>query len=151
MSSSSERVQAGASMGMSAALPVASVIQCRVKPSPCTATVTPSMGADWRAARSGCGEFRCFSWRYAPLLVKVCFCPSVFRPAPGRAWQCTPQIKKPPEGGRGERVIWRCPWQGRRRYFFAERQGFLPCRCRQAGAAPQRCRPGQKRRWWGRP
>ena len=51
MSSSSERVQAGASTGMSAALPVASVIQCRVKPSPCTATVTPSMGADWRAAK----------------------------------------------------------------------------------------------------
>ena len=38
-------------MGISAALPVASVMRCRVKPSPCTATVTPSTGADWRAAK----------------------------------------------------------------------------------------------------
>ena len=47
------------------------------------------------------------------MLVKVCFCPSVFRPVPGRAWQCPQQTKKPPVGGRGEKLIWCCPWQGR--------------------------------------
>lgn len=54
-----------------------------------------------------------------------CFSHSVFRPAPGRAWQCTPQIKKPPEGGRGEKFIWRCPWQGRRRYFLQSGKVFF--------------------------
>ena len=151
MSSSSERVQAGASMGMSAALPVASVIQCRVKPSPCTATVTPSMGADWRAAKVWMRRVPVFFMEIRSFAGKSMLLPQRI---PSGAWACMAMSvanKKAARRRQGRKLIWRCPWQGRRRYFFAERQGFLPCRCRQAGAAPQRCRPGQKRRWWGRP
>ena len=151
MSSSSERVQAGASTGISAALPVASVMQCRVKPSPCTATVTPSMGADWRAAKVWMRRVPVFFMEIRSFAGKSMLLPQRI---PSGAWACMAMPaanKKAARRRQGRKLIWRCPWQGRRQYFFAGRQGFLPCQCRPAGAGPQRCRPGQRRRWWGKP
>ena len=89
-------------MGMSAALPVASVMQCRVKPSPCTATVTPSIGADWRAAKVWMRrvpvffmEIRSFTGKSMLLSQRI--------PSGARACMATPDVnKKPPEGGRGK-------------------------------------------------
>ena len=73
-------------------------------------------------------------------------------PSGARACMAMPVAnKKAARRRQGRKLIWRCPWQGRRQYFFAGRQGFLPCQCRPAGAGPQRCRPGQRRRWWGKP
>lgn len=80
-------------MGMSAALPVASVMQCRVKPSPCTATVTPSIGADWRAAKVWMRrvpvffmEIRSFTGKSMLLSQRI--------PSGARACMATPDVNK---------------------------------------------------------
>ncbi len=53
----------------------------------------PSTGQTGGPQRPECGEFRCSSWRYAPLLVKVCFLPQRI-PSGARACMAMPQNKK---------------------------------------------------------
>ena len=123
--------------------PVASVMRVQVKPSPCTAAVCPSMGARRRAARSGCGEFGVFSWRYAPLLVSMLLPQRI--PSGTRACMAMRTANKAAPKAAGEKVYLAVVAGGvdilqSGKVFFL---GVMP----PSRAAPQRCPSGQKRRW----
>ena len=112
----------------------------------------PSTGADWRAAKVWMRRVPVFFMEIRSFAGKSMLLPQRIPSGARACMAMSAANKKSRPKAAGENSLFGAVLgKGGVNVFFAGRQGFLPCQCRPAGADPQRCRPGQKRRWWGRP